>query len=282
MKRYLITGGLGHIGSHVVDALIDRGDEVVVIDNLATGNMAFKNPKAEVLMMSVDQVLDAKVLAGKTFDGVFHLAAFSHIRMGCDEPLRAERNGANLTVAMLTLCVELSIPKFVFISSVAVDFNPGLPYSIEKAAGERHCAFFEKRFGLKTSIIRIHSVYGSPRQGTVTGNLVPSLLDQRQRLGKIQITGDGSQVRDFVYYTDAVNAILAAEHREGVSVIGTCEGHSVLELAQHFNCPIEFIGKPVVEAERQVCVKSDYPTLVSFSQGMARLALAPKRLDMLE
>lgn len=282
MKRYIVTGGLGHIGSHVVDALIERGDEVLVIDDLSTGSLDFKNPKAELLRVSADTVLDEVSLKGRAFDGVFHLAAFSHIRMGCESPIRVERNGANLTVAMLTLCVELKIPKFIFVSSVAVEFNPGLPYSIEKAAGECHCEFFAKRFGLDISIIRIHSVYGSPRQGIVTGNLVPSFMDQKRRTGKIQVTGDGSQVRDFVHYTDAVAAILAAEERSGITTIGTCQGHTVLEVAKYFNCPIEFIGKPVVEAERQVCIRSDYPARVSFAEGMGKLVLAETSASVLE
>ncbi len=275
MKRYLVTGGLGHIGSHVVDALIARGDKVVIVDNLLTGKLEFKHPAAELLQISAAEVSESTALRTEPFDGVFHLAAFSHIRLGSESPVIVENNGANLTVAMLNLCVEQHIPKFVFVSSVAIQFNPSLPYSIEKAAGENYCAWYAKKFGQQVSMIRLHSVYGSPRHTVATGNLLPAFFDQRARTGKIQITGDGSQLRDFVYYTDAVSAILAAEDITGISEIGTGVGHSVLEVAKYFNCPIEFIGRPVVEAERQVCLKSDYPTEVTFETGMASLGLGP-------
>lgn len=273
MKRYIVTGGLGHIGSHVVDELVSRGDRVLIVDNVLTGKLENKNPQAELLTCSVYDAPHDKIISSRDWDCVIHLAAFSNVRLGSDEPIRAARDGANLTVAMLTMCKAQKIPKMIFVSSAVVEYNPHIPYGIEKEAGERYCRYFEKQFGLNVSIIRLHNLYGSPRHNPITGNVIPAFIEQKKQNGKIQITGDGSQVRDFVYYTDVVAAILEAENRKGLTEIGTCQGHSILEVAKYFNCPIEFIGKPAGEVDWQVCKKSDYEAKISLKQGMKLMGL---------
>lgn len=270
MKNYIVTGGLGHIGSHVVDALIERGDHVLVVDNLLTGDLNNKNPNADFINCSVVDVYKENKIKNQKWDGVFHLAAYSNVRFGNEDPLKAEANGANLTLAMLELCKIYDIPKMVFVSSVVVEFNPHIPYGIEKESGEKYCLFYNKYFNQDISIIRLHNVYGSPRHTTITGNVIPALLDQKKN-GKIQITGDGSQVRDFVYYEDIVRAIIEAENKIGITEIGTCDGHTILEVAKMFDCPVEFVGRPKGEADSQVCKKSDYEIKVPFNEGMKKL-----------
>jgi UDP-glucose 4-epimerase len=159
----------------------------------------------------------------------------------------------------------------IFVSSVVVEWNPNIPYGIEKDASERYCLYYGKHFGLDTVIIRLNNVYGSPRHSVRSGNVIPAFLEQKRLKGKIFLSGDGSQVRDFVYYTDAVAAIVAAEHRQGITEIGTCEGHSMREVASYFDCPIEFIGRHAQDIDHQVCKKSDYETKVPFPEGMKRL-----------
>ena len=271
MKRYLVTGGLGHIGSHVVDALIDRGDEVVIVDNLLTGVREHKHPKAELVECSVADICEHERIRAQQFDGVFHLAAFSNVRTSTEHPLKANQHGANLTVAALELCKQMKIPKMVFISSVVVEYNPYIPYGIEKDAGERYCRHYEKHHGINVSIIRLQSVYGSPRHAAASGNVIPSFIDQKKRLGKITISGDGSQTRDFVYYTDIVAAILEAEYRTGTTEVGSCVGNSILEVAKYFECPIEFTGKAKGEIDQQVSTRSDYPITVPFKEGIHRV-----------
>ena len=270
MKNYIVTGGLGHIGSHVVDELISRGDNVLVIDNLLTGKIENKNPKAEFLNCSAYDILSQKVVISRKWDAVFHLAAFSNVRAGNDDPILAQESGLNLTVAMLNLCKVQNIPKMVFVSSVVVEFNPHIPYGIEKDASERYCLYFAKHFNLDVSVIRLHNIYGSPRHDISTGNVIPSFIEQKRKNGKIQISGDGSQVRDFVYYTDAVSAILEAENKKGITEIGTGRGYAILEVAKLFNCPLEFIDRPKGEVDSQVCKKSDYKTTISFEDGIRK------------
>jgi UDP-glucose 4-epimerase len=270
MKSYIVTGGAGHIGSHVVDALISRGDEVLVVDDLSSGKLVNLNPSAGLLECSVMDALQDSRLKSR-WDGIFHLAAFVNVRMGSESPRVSSDGGANLTVAALEAARVLKIPKFVFVSSVVVEYNPRIPYGIEKEMGERYCRYYQERFGTDISIIRLHSVYGSPRHDAASGNVIPSFIQQKKMNGKIQISGDGSQVRDFVYYTDVAAAILEAENRRGLAEVGTCRGHSILEVARCFDCPIEFTGRAAGEVDLQVCRKSDYPTKVSFEEGIRRV-----------
>ena len=269
MGRYIVTGGAGHIGSHVVDALIERGDEALVVDTLSAGKQKNLNPKATLLECSVLDLPGREELKG-VWNGVFHLAGSVNVRSASQNPLLASQHGANLTVAALEAVRAFRIPKFVFVSSAVVEFNPFTPYGIEKEMGERYCFYYQKQFGLDVSVIRLQSVYGSPRHSPKSGNVVPSFIEQKKKTGKLQVSGDGSQFRDFVYYTDIVAAILEAEKRQGLTQIGTCEGHSILEVAKYFSCPIEFVGRPTGEVDRQVCEKSDYETKVKFEEGMKR------------
>lgn len=267
MKNYIVTGGLGHLGSHVVDELIERGDSVLIVDNLLTGKLENKNPKAELLNCSVLDIGENKIISSRKWDGVFHLAASSNVRESNENPPQAQISGANLTLVMLNLCKEQKIPKFIFTSSAIVKFNPEIPYSIEKDASERYCLFYNKYFNLDVTIIRIYNVYGSPRHDVINGHVIPSFIEQKKN-DIIKISGDGSQLRDFIYYTDVIAAILESENTKGITEIGTCKGYSVLEVAQKFNCKIEFISRPKAEADIYVCKKSDYETKVSFEDGM--------------
>lgn len=271
MKRYIVTGGLGHIGSHVVDELIKRGHEVLIIDNLSTGKTQNKNKKAKLLRASVTEVLENRKISAKKWDCLIHLAAFGNVRAGSDDPLKARQSGANLTVAALEMCKRYGIGKFVFVSSVVVEFNPHIPYGIEKDMGEKYALYYQKRFGVDVSIIRLHNVFGSWRHDISTGNVIPAFLEQAKKQGKIQITGDGSQVRDFVYYKDAVSAILTAERKRGITEVGSCKGHTILEVARMFNCTVEFIGRPHGEVDVQLCKKSDYKITIPFEVGMKRV-----------
>jgi len=271
MKNYIVTGGLGHIGSHVVDALIARGDNVLIIDNLLTGKMENRNPKADLINSSVLDIANDPKILEKKWDGIFHLAVFMNLKITNDDPIKAEENGSNLTLALLELCRVQNIPKMVFTSSIAVEYNPTIPYSIEKKAGEEYCNYFKEKFGISTSIIRLQGIYGSPRHLPESGNVIPVFLEQKKKQGKIVIWGDGSQIRDFVYYTDVVDAILEAENKEGLSEVGTCKGHSILEVAKYFNCPIEFEDGKKWDVAYQVSKKSDYKTTISLEEGMKLL-----------
>ena len=252
-----------------MDALAGRGHEVVVVDDLSTGKLENINPAAAFVRGSVLD-LPQLISTDQVFDCLFHLAAYVNVREGTKNPhLMAER-GANLTASALEFAKDNKVSKFVFVSSTVVEFNPRIPYGIEKEMGERYCRYYEERYGLDTCIIRLHSVYGSPRHDAASGNVIPSFLDQVKRNGKLQISGDGSQIRDFVHYTDIVNAILEAENRRGLTEIGSGIGHTILEVAKKFGCPIEFTGRPAGEVDRQVCRRSDYETKVSFEEGMGK------------
>jgi UDP-glucose 4-epimerase len=257
--KCLVTGGAGHIGSHVCDLLVEQGHDVCSVDILHKHGVRC----LDVANLTVDMEIESDV--------VFHLAAQASVRKATEHPAESLNNGANLTVECLEFCKERKA-KMVFVSSAIVHYTRTLPYAIEKYAGERYCEHYTSYFGISTSIIRLHCVYGSPRHKPSSGNVIPSFMDQKRTKGRITVTGDGSQVRDFIHYTDAVRAIVAAADRDGITEIGSCHGRSIREVAEMFDCPIDYVPRAGGEVDRQVCQFSDYPTTVDFETSVRDLA----------
>lgn len=262
--KILVTGGAGHLGSHVCDLLVEQGHEVACMDVRHCSNIRVESYGPINAMWSVFR---------ESYDAIYHLAANAHIRETTDNPRLASEAGSGLLLRVLeSIRLHGSSTKLVFVSSVAVKHAPHLPYAIEKDAGEKYCQHYTRHFGVPTSIIRLNNVYGSPRHKPSSGNLIPCLLDQKRTHGRIIVTGDGSQVRDFIHYTDAVNAIAAAADREGITEIGSCVGRSIREVAELFDCPIDYVPRSDGEVDRQVCEWSDYPVTVNFAETIRELA----------
>lgn len=261
----LVTGGAGHLGAHVCDLLIEQGHKVTCMDSGAC-----ENPKVRNFGMVSTVVWWA---FREPYDVIYHLAANANIRQTTQEPKKAWEAGCGLLLRVLeAVRMQGNRGRVVFVSSVAVQFAPYLPYAIEKQAAEKYCDHYTRTFGIPTSIIRLHNVYGSPRHYASSGNLIPCLLEQKRTKGRLTITGDGSQVRDFVHYTDAVRAIVSAADREGISEIGSCVGRSIREVAELFGCPIDYVERAGGEVDWQVCERSDYSVTVDFEEAVKQLA----------
>jgi len=250
MSRIIVTGGAGFIGSHLVDALIERGDEVLVIDNLSTGKIENLNPKAEFHQIDLRDLESIKPLF-KGVDFVFHQAAFTRISRSIEEPLESNETNINGTLNTLLCAKELGVKKFIYASSSSVygnqkelplreDMrpNPLNPYALQKYTGELYCKIFQEIYGLKTVSLRYFNVYG-PRLA-MEGSYVSAIsvfLKQRKRGELLTITGDGSQSRDFSFVSDVVRAnILAMESekvgRGEVINIGAGRSFSINDLAR--------------------------------------------------
>lgn len=265
--KVLVTGGAGHLGSHVCDLLVEQGHWVTCVD------IEGKSHPNRVIR-SVDVHLpQASASLLEEFAIVFHLAANANVSETTEYPYRASADGCMLTAGILELARRMHGDcKLVFVSSVLARCGGCIPYAIEKRAGEEYCQHYTKHFGVPTSIIRLNNVYGSPRHKASSGNVIPCLLEQKRTKGRITITGDGSQVRDFVHYTDAVRAIVAAADRDGITECGSCVGRSIKEVAELFDCPIDYVPRPGGEVDRQVCQYSDYPCTVDFESTVRELA----------
>jgi UDP-glucose 4-epimerase len=251
MAVYLVTGGCGFIGSHLCDALLARGDRVRILDDLSTGSLANAPPQAELRRGDVAdaQAVDA---AMEGVAGCFHLAAIASVeRSMCDWPgtHRTNLTGA-ITIfdAARRLGRNAAIPV-VYASSAAVygdcadlpigedaPARPRSPYGADKLGCELHARIAADAFAVPTIGLRLFNVYGPRQDPKSPYSGVISVFCDRLRDGQpIEIFGDGSQTRDFIFVADVVAAFLAAmdQPRLSPAVFNVCSGTatSVLELA---------------------------------------------------
>jgi UDP-glucose 4-epimerase len=240
--RAVVSGGAGFIGSHVVDALLARGDEVHVLDDLSTGKR--DNIGADARVREGDIRRDAD----RVFDEVdpevcFHLAAQVDVRVSVERP----DHDADINVTGTLRVLEAARrhgTKIVFSSTggaiygecdgPAAEDHPRLPlapYGVSKLAGEEYLAAYNRLYGSGHVSLRYGNVYG-PRQDPHGEAGVVAIFMNRLRDGEVpRIFGDGTQTRDYVYVGDVVAATLAAaEHDGGVLNVGTGTETSVLDL----------------------------------------------------
>jgi len=249
--KCLVTGGAGFIGSHIVDSLLAKGHEVVVIDNESSEvhDHFYFNDKATYHKLDIaDYQATRSVYDG--VDYVFHCAAESRIQPAILNPLLAIRTNTLGTGTVLQCSREAGVKKIMY-SSTSSGYGlvnePPLeetmpddclnPYSVSKVSGEKLCKMYNDLFGVKTVIFRYFNVYGhrEPLKGPYAP--VVGLFLRQHRAGQpLTIVPDGTQRRDFTHVEDVVQANLLAmevdhEHYGEVFNVGTGTNHSVLELA---------------------------------------------------
>ena len=249
--KCLVTGGAGFIGSHIVDSLLTKGHEVVVIDNESSEvhDHFYFNDKATYHKLDIaDYQATRSVYDG--VDYVFHCAAESRIQPAILNPLLAIRTNTLGTGTVLQCSREAGVKKVMY-SSTSSGYGlvnePPLeetmpddclnPYSVSKVSGEKLCKMYNDLFGVKTVIFRYFNVYGhrEPLKGPYAP--VVGLFLRQHRAGQpLTIVPDGTQRRDFTHVEDVVQANLLAmevdhEHYGEVFNVGTGTNHSVLELA---------------------------------------------------
>ncbi|WP_321211866.1 SDR family oxidoreductase [Methanothermobacter sp. DP] len=228
-----VTGGLGFIGSHLTDELLDRGNRVTVIDDLSTGRIDnLSNPHhddLEIIRGSINELDLEAVFQGK--DYVFHQAALASVPESVRDPLRCHRVNATGTLRVLMASCRAGVRKVVNASTSAVYGNnpemplsedarpmPLSPYAVSKVAGEYYCQVFED-YGLSTVSLRYFNVYG-PRQrpDSQYAAVIPRFIDSLLRGRSPEIYGDGEQSRDFIYVGDVVrvNIHLAESPESGI------------------------------------------------------------------
>lgn len=262
MAKILVTGGAGFIGSHLVDALIERGHQVLILDNLSTGKKENINQKAEFLNLDLRDFKKIRP-AFEGVDFVFHLAALPRIPLSIAKPI--ETNEVNLTGTLNALIAskEAGVKKFIYSSSSSVygqqkklpmkedmKCDPLNPYALQKYVGELYCRIFPEIYNLATVSLRYFNAYG-PRQPE-EGAYVPVtgvFLGQKQKGAPLTVTGDGEQTRDFSHVSDVVRANILAMESEKVGRgeainIGAGENHSINEVAKLIGGEITYIPLP--------------------------------------
>jgi len=242
MSRSLVTGGAGFIGSHLVEALLARGDEVIVLDNFSTGNEEnLVDVIGDVELVNGD-LLDQGSLSEsiKGVDYIFHQAAFVSVPLSLEHPDICFDVNVTGTNKLLSAARDAGVKRVVLASSAAVygenqniplseNLNPDplSPYAASKRIGEIYTNLFTTQLGLEAVALRYFNVYG-PRQNpesnyaAVIPIFIKNLIDEEEPV----IYGDGLQSRDFVFVKDVVHAnLLAAESSQAAGqVINICSG----------------------------------------------------------
>lgn len=246
--KVLVTGGAGFIGSHLVDALVLRGDEVVVIDHYKREKLRFENSSAKVYKASFGHESVKDIFLEEKPDVVVHLAAQISVTASITDPIADAETNILESLRLLRIAEAAGCKRFVFISSggaiygdhpvrptpLLEDAYPLSPYGVAKFSFEHYLAGSSFRSGMKTMTLRLANVYG-PRQqlkSTGEGNVMAVFLARMISGDPVVIFGDGSATRDCVYVRDVVAAIFSAidSQKEGVVNIGTGIGISVREI----------------------------------------------------
>lgn len=260
MKKVVVTGGAGFIGSNLVDALVLKGWDVHVIDNLLGGKRQNVNAKATLHEKDIRNLEDIKPIFSGA-DYVFHFAALPRVQYSIEHP--AETNEVNVGgfLNVLIAAHAAKVKKLVYSASSSaygdqpvmplvesMPANPKSPYGLQKYVGELYAKTWSMVYGLPTVCLRYFNVYG-PRFSAegAYALVIGKFLKQKKEGQPMTITGDGKQTRDFTHVRDVVQAnILAAENPEikngEVFNIGAGKNQSINRIAELIGGPVEYIG----------------------------------------
>ncbi|WP_018751639.1 NAD-dependent epimerase/dehydratase family protein [Paenibacillus sanguinis] len=248
--KVLVTGGAGFIGSETAKRLREQGEQVVVADNgVRHGGRHSLEADQAVAYYAVDVASKEleDVFAQERPDGVIHLAAQTSVRHSLNRPLGDAQTNILGTVNVLEQCVRYGVQKLVFASSAAVYGNPlQLPieeshgteplsfYGMSKRVGERYIKAFGERYGLGYTILRYANVYGIRKRRTGEDGVLTVFVERMLAGLPLDIFGDGSQTRDFIYVKDIADATVLAlrTNQNHVMNIGSGKGTSLLEVVE--------------------------------------------------
>lgn len=261
--KALVTGGAGFIGSHMVELLLNKGFEVVCIDDFSNGQREnvsiFKNNKRyKNYEIDITTDFDSSVFYG--CDYVFHMAGLADIVPSIERPFRYHEVNVGGTLRVLETCRKHGIKKFIYSASSScygipdsyptgedADIRPEYPYAFTKYIGEQYALFWGKVYKLPVISLRYFNVYGTrARTNNTYGAVFKVFLSQRLHNKPLTVVGDGSQKRDFTYVTDIAAAnLLAAESslRNEIINIGTGNPQMVNYLAKLIGGPVVHIPK---------------------------------------
>ncbi len=222
MKRVLITGGCGFIGSNLAKYLLNKGFDVSIVDNLSTGHR--DNIKGLDVSLFVKDLCES-VDELEEYDAVVHLAAFTSVIDSNIYPPTTWRNNVESTFNILEFCRQKGIRNFIFASSSAV--NGDSIYGATKSVGESLCNSYSK-YGIRSVCLRFANVYG---KNSKNDSVIPILINKIKNQDYFKIYGDGKQTRDFVNVLDICQAIhLAIGKGSGIYEVGTCTETSINDL----------------------------------------------------
>ncbi|MGE6489029.1 NAD-dependent epimerase/dehydratase family protein [Paenisporosarcina sp. NPDC076898] len=243
--KFVVTGGAGFIGSHLVDALILSGAEVHILDNLVSGQLENVNKKAELHIVDICSAEAKNIILGIKPDAVFHLAAQADVGKSVQDPQYDADINIKGTINILEACRDSKVKKFIFASTSAVygnlsrdlltedeATNPASYYGLSKLTAEGYIRLFYELYRLPFTILRYANVFGPRQLPKGEGGVIAVFLNRMREGKSLSVHGDGEQTRDFIYVSDIVAANLAALNggsQETIQV-STSKKYSINEL----------------------------------------------------
>lgn len=301
MAKYLVTGGAGFIGSHLVEELIRRGQDVRIADDFSTGLRENLPAGARYELIEgdlADAAVAREAVAGCDF--VLHQAAIPSVPRSVKDPVTSHRANVDATLSLLVAARDAGVRRLVFAGSSSVYGNsavlpkredmrptPLTPYALQKLVSEQYCQMFTRLYGLETVTTRYFNVFGprqqpgSPYSGVIS-LFIEALVDGQPPM----IHGDGRQTRDFTYVGDVVNGVLRCCEASGVAgeVINVAAGGrvSLLELVHALQVIVATDVAPTLGPPREGDVHDSqadiykarhllgYEPSVAFDEGLRR------------
>lgn len=299
---YLVTGGAGFIGSNIAETLINKGENVRIIDNFLTGkpeNMATFKDKVEFIEGDLRDLETVKK-AMKDVNYVIHQAALPSVPKSVDLPIESNEHNTNGTLNVLYSAKESGVKRVVYAASSSAYGDqpqspkvetmipmPMSPYAVNKLTGEYYCAAFYKVYGLETVALRYFNVFG-PRQDPTSfySAVIPKFIAALLKNEQPTIFGDGEQSRDFTYIDNVVSANLLAckaEDAGGYMCNVACgESFTLNQLLRELQNILGTNIEPIYEAPRvgdvkhsladitKAKLKLGFEVLVDFKEGLKK------------
>jgi len=237
MPKILVTGGAGFIGSHVVDLFVQRGDQVVIIDDLSTGRASNLNPAAKFYQMDIRDPKLGEVFRTEKPDYVSHHAAQMDVRRSVAEPIFDASVNILGSINLIEFAKEFGVKRFVYISTGGAVYgepervpceesdpvNPICQYGASKHTVEHYLFMYYVNYGLKYTVLRYPNVFG-PRQDPQGEAGVVAIFTGKMLAGQsVTVNGDGEQTRDYVFVSDcaAANSMaVTVDHQPGIYNLG--------------------------------------------------------------
>jgi UDP-glucose 4-epimerase len=243
--KILVTGGAGFIGSHIVDAYLENGHQVVVVDNLSTGRRENVNPKAVFYQADIrDKANIEEIAAKEKFDALCHHAAQADVRKSVEDPVYDTTVNIIGSLNLLDASVKHRVKKFIYASTggavygepqyMPVDeqhpIHPQCPYGVSKHTVEHYLKTYKENFGLSYTILRYPNVFG-PRQNPKGEAGVVAIFTLLMLEGKRPtIFGDGSKTRDYLFISDVVKANLCVLDKADGEILNLGTGRETKDI----------------------------------------------------
>jgi UDP-glucose 4-epimerase len=262
----LVTGGAGFIGSHITDALLERGRDVWIVDDMSTGKEENIAGKARFVEMDISEAGLADLFGSAGPEVVFHCAAQIDVRKSLTDPLRDAKSNVLGTINLLEACRKWKTRKVIFSSSggtiygnadtaATEDFpvRPVSPYAVSKLSSEYYLECYRQWHQLDYTVLRYANVFGPRQNPAGEAGVVAIFSDCLLRGRRPVLYGFGNMIRDYLYVSDAVRANLAAMERGSGQIlnIGTGRPTTVRELFDAIASILGYDGEPTLEPARK-------------------------------